>query len=268
MHRNPFGVLSPEQLDAKYIAENFVNVFTDLPRVKDLGNTFISGARGTGKSMLLRALEPEVMLALREIQNIKELQFFSIHVPLKKIEFGLPELWRLKGYASMAIGEHLLTMQIVFRMAHSLATLDQAILLSYAKQFREKFSRLLLLSGGEPTSVGEKEESSRPIFDTVKRVCEEEIMRVRQYYTRLPFEQPLQPVQPYNGALTGFLDFLVPLSTVVKGFASFNDVPLYVMLDDADNLPQHLQHVLNSWVSTRSTHVIPLPERIESTGLR
>jgi hypothetical protein len=300
MSKNPFGVLNPEQLDAEYIARNFVNVFTDLPRVKDLGNTFISGARGTGKSMLLRALEPKVMLALGEIRNIKELPFLSIHVPLRKVEFGSPELQRLAGYARLAIGEHLLTMQIVFRLADSLATLEEMILPDDAEKFCSEFNRLLSLSGRKtagtdaeaaawaqlpsPPAVaaltafleaypdGAHSEAaqnqlaalrlassgrggSKRIFDAIKSVCEEEIINVKQYYTRLPFEQQ---VQPYHGALTGFIDFLVPLSMVVKAFASFNNVPLFIMLDDADNLPQHLQLVLNSWVSTRSTHVVCL----------
>ena len=30
MTKNPFGVLSPENLDASYIAENFVELSTDL----------------------------------------------------------------------------------------------------------------------------------------------------------------------------------------------------------------------------------------------
>jgi hypothetical protein len=254
MTKNPFGVLSPEQLDADYIAKNFVNVFTDLPRVKDLGNTFISGARGTGKSMLLRALEPKVMLALGEITNIKELSFLSIHVPLRKIEFGSPELLRLAGYARLAIGEHLFTMHIIFKLAESLGALGEMILLGDATTFRSEFNRLLSLSGGKAAKTDTDDGSSR-VFDAVKSVCEEEIIKVRQYYTRLPFDQQ---VQPYHGALTGFLDVLVPLSMVVKSFASFNNAPLFIMLDDADNLPQHLQRVLNSWVSTRSTHVVCL----------
>src|ERR1700684_4036795 len=110
MTRNPFGVLSPEQLDSSYIAANFVDVFTDLPRVRDQCNTFIEGARGTGKSMLLRSLEPEVMLKTKRAATLKDLPYLSIHVPLRKAEFGVTELRRLVGYASVAIGEHLLSM--------------------------------------------------------------------------------------------------------------------------------------------------------------
>jgi hypothetical protein len=254
MSTNPFGVRSPEKLDPQYIADNFVDVFTDLPHVKDPGNTFISGARGTGKSMLLRALEPAVMLASREIQNIKQLRFFSIHVPLKQVWFGSPEFQRLAGYARLAIGEHLLTMQIVFTLVSSLGVLHEQISLDDARKFRAEFNRLLSLSGGKAADT-DPDGASSTIFATVKSVCEAELIKVRQYYTRMPFEPQ---VQPYHGALTGFLDFLVPLSMVVKRFASLNDVPLFVMLDDADNLPQHLQRVLNSWVSTRSTHVVCL----------
>jgi hypothetical protein len=255
--KNPFVVLSPEQLDASYIAENFVDVFTDLPRLRDPCNTFIAGARGTGKSMLLRSLEPEVMLKSGKVTTLTALPYFSVHVPLRKAEFGVTELRRLAGYASVAIGEHLLVMHVMFRLASSLEGLAERIGAADAIRFRERFDRLFELCGGAAAkpSIKRKKTTPRQIFSAVKAVCEEEIIRVRQYYARLPFSDTRQL---YNGALVGFLDFLVPLATIVSQFGAFSPTTLYIMLDDADNLPQHLQRVLNSWVSTRSTHVLCL----------
>jgi Cdc6-like AAA superfamily ATPase len=256
MSRNPFGVLSPEQLDASYIAENFVDVFTDLPRLKDQCNTFIAGARGTGKSMLLRSLEPEVMLITKKAANLKDLPYLSVHVPLRKAEFGVTELRRLAGYTSVAIGEHLLTMQVTYRLAVLLESLGSSIEAPDASHFSTQFGRLFKLGGGT-LSVDFAQDETDParLFGRVKTACEDEIIRVRQYYTRLPFSSEKQE---YEGALVGFLDFLVPMATEVSKFTSFSKVPLFVMLDDADNLPQHLQRIINSWVSTRSTHVVCL----------
>jgi hypothetical protein len=256
MNRNPFGVLSPEQLDSSYIAENFVDVFTDLPRVRDQCNTFIAGARGTGKSMLLRSLEPEVMLKTKKAASLKELPYLSVHVPLRKAEFGVTELRRLAGYASVAIGEHLLSMQVAFRLATLLESLAASIEVADSARFSKQFDHFFKMGGGVPTVAhSDTEADSAKCFERVKTACESEIVRVRQYYTRLPFSAEKQT---YQGALVGFLDFVVPLAFEVSKFNAFNSVPMFVMLDDADNLPQHLQRVINSWVSTRSTHAVCL----------
>jgi Cdc6-like AAA superfamily ATPase len=256
MTANPFGVLSPEQLDANYIAENFVDVFTDLPRIKEPSNTFIEGARGTGKSMLLKSLEPEVLLITKKAKSLKDLPFLSVHVPLRKVEFGVTELNRLTDYASVAIGEHLLSMQIAYRLSSLLESLSSSIDLRDAKQFVQKFMRLFRSGGGAFHDAQLlTQDSTSSCFQQLRTVCEDEIVKVRQYYTR----NPLSPSgKNYDGALLGFLDFVVPLAVAATEINAFGKVPLFVMLDDADNLPQPLQRVINSWVSTRSTHAVCL----------
>ncbi len=254
---NPFGVYSPEQLTAEYIAKNFVDLFTDLPRLKDRGNLFIHGARGTGKSMLLRSLEPEVMLRSKKISRLEDIPHLAVHVPLKKAEFAVPELTRLAGgYASIAIGEHLLVMQVMFRLAGALQSLAGSIELAGATSFHKQFSRLFSISGGgiEPADTRESEEAAA-IFGEVGKICEREIMGVRGYFARLAFPEG---DRQYRGALTGFLDFLVPLAKAVGSLKPLPDVPIFVMLDDADNLPVDMQRIVNSWVSTRSTHAVCL----------
>jgi hypothetical protein len=256
MTHNPFGVLSPEQLDTNYIADNFVDVFTDFPRVREPGNTFISGARGTGKSMLLRSLEPEVLVKSRRISSIERLDFFGIHVPLRKAEFGIPELRSLTGYPSIVIGEHLLVMQVCYRIAAALERLAHHMKPDDARKLAKRFQELLVLSGYEKSQLAEiTAQSSQELIATIKSTCEQQIIETRQYYKRLPLsEKP----GPYNGPLTGFLDFLIPVAETISTCEIFKSKPLFVMLDDADNLPVHLQKIINSWISTRSTHAICL----------
>jgi hypothetical protein len=206
--------------------------------------------------MLLRSLEPEVMLKTKRAATLKDLPYLSIHVPLRKAEFGVTELRRLVGYASVAIGEHLLSMQVAYRLAALLESLAASIEVSDAVRFSSHFYRLFKMGGGNPeiADTGGEAASVR-LFERVKTTCEIEIIRVRQFYTRLPFTAEKQT---YQGALVGFLDFLVPLASEVSNFTAFSRVPLFIMLDDADNLPQHLQRVINTWVSTRSTHAVCL----------
>ena len=228
-----------------------MEVQTDFPRLKELGNTFIHGARGTGKSMLLRSLEPRVMILQEKAAHLKDLPFVAVHVPLRTTDFGAPEFNRFKGYAVNAIGEHLLTMHIVLRVAQLLNSFSAEISQASALAFRDRFESLFRIAGG---SVAQETEVT-PLgtgspFREVAEICEKDIFEVRQYLVRKPFRS----ADPdYIGALAGFLDLLVPLAREVKSLDGLPNVPLFVMLDDADNLPIPLQRVLNSWVSTRST---------------
>ncbi|MVA33954.1 hypothetical protein [Agrobacterium vitis] len=256
MSKNPFGVQNPEHVDAEYIARNFVEVQTDFPRLKEPGNTFIHGARGTGKSMLLRSLEPRVMILQEKAAKLKDLPFVAVHVPLRTADFGAPEFNRFKGYEVNAIGEHLLSMHIVLRVAQLLDSFSTEISQDSARAFRDRFDTLFKIAGG---SVAQQAEVT-PLgaissFRHVAEVCEKDIFEVRQYLVRQPFRNS-DP--DYQGALAGFLDFLVPMAREIKGLDGLPNVPLFVMLDDADNLPIPLQRVLNSWVSTRSTSDICL----------
>ncbi|WP_027053694.1 hypothetical protein [Mesorhizobium erdmanii] len=257
MSDNPFGVQNPEHVDPQYIAENFVEVLTDVPRLKEPSNTFLHGARGTGKSMLLRSLEPRVMMLRGDgAKTLKDLPFLAVHVPLKMADFGAPEINRYKGYAATSIGEHLLIMHVMLRIAQLLESYSEEISEASADIFLARFEDLFGISGGgavasdRPGAVGKGQQ-----FRRIARTCEVDIVAVRQFFVRAPFKQG---EVDYDGALTGFLDFLVPLAEEVGRMDELPTVPLFVMLDDADNLPIPMQRVLNSWVSTRSTRSICL----------
>lgn len=252
MNSNPFGVRNPEQLDHDYIARYFVDIYTDLPSISEQNNTFISGARGTGKSMLLRSLEPGVQIASGRASCLAQLSFLGIHVPLKKAEFAPPEFRKLKGYAAVAIGEHLLSQQVMFRILQFIHSIEHDLSTESLDTLHTAFARYTELSGGNYTgrAIGE----SATLSPAMAHV-EQEIIKVRQHYTRAT----LRPDTPeYEGSLTGFLDYVVPVCRVLARLPELNKPNVFVMMDDADNLPLSLQRVLNTWVSTRSTDAVCL----------
>jgi hypothetical protein len=249
---NPFGVLNPEQLDPSYIAKYFVDIYTDIHSIREENNTFISGARGTGKSMLLRSLEPKVMIASGKAKALSGLKFLAIHVPLKKAEFGLPELRRLQGYAAVAIGEHLLAQQVMYRLFEFLVSVEATLEATTISAIADSYTRYTEISGGTtPQPLAGQSLSLRLIRDEVER----EILRVRQYYNRTVFSTE---IPAYTGQLTGFLDYVVPICRSIVAQSDFANPKIFLMLDDADNLPISLQKVLNTWVSTRSTETVCL----------
>lgn len=250
--KNPFGVRNPEQLDHDYIARHFVDIYTDLPSISEQNNTFISGARGTGKSMLLRSLEPGVQISSKKTKNLKELNFLGIHVPLKKAEFAPPEFRKLKGYAAVAIGEHLLSQQVMYRIIEFLNSLGGELSKSSRATFVTAFQDYTELSGGDVSKLEADEEAS---IQTLATHVEREIIKVRQYYNRAVMNSD---TPDYEGALSGFLDYIAPLCRVLADLPEFGKPNIFLMIDDADNLPLSLQRVLNTWVSTRCTDSVCL----------
>lgn len=243
---NPFIVHTPEQLTPENIAANFVEMYTDFPKLKEPVNMFIHGPRGAGKSIMLRSLENKVQQLLNKNED-NALPFFAIHVPIKRAFFGNPEFLRLTGWKATTVGEHLLSIyavQYLFEAFHENS-------LGMADELKAEFIELWEDCGGK-TDIGRL--SKLTTFDDLAKFCEKEATRVRQYYVRLPNESD---PDIYAGALTSFNDFVLPLCRVLVSDLNLNENdPICLMIDDADNLPEALQRVLNSWISARVAKTI------------
>lgn len=244
--RDPFIVHTPEQLSPRDIADNFVEMYTDFPKLKEVVNMFIHGPRGAGKSIMLRSLEHQVQ-ALLTPDDKERLPFFAVHVPIKDIFFGNPEYRRLRGWKATAVGEHLLTVYSLQYLCRTLQNLSSAIEEKSLSEFRSLWEDC---GGSRDTNVL----SALTDFESVSRFLSKEASRVRQYYVRLP---DAGDPDIYSGALSSYSDLLLPFCRNVQ--ASRNDIlgrPVCFMIDDADNLPEALQRVLNSWISTRTGQTV------------
>src|SRR6202040_3433796 len=73
---------------------------------------------------------------------------------------------------------------------------------------------------------------------------------VTDYLKRLSFRKT---TLPYTGALCGYLDFLLPLLRELRTLSFMPKGPIYILLDDADNLNLTQTRILNSWVFSRTS---------------
>ena len=242
---NPFKVHQPEELTPEIIAANFVEVYTDFPRLKDPMNLFLHGARGTGKSMMLRSLEPSVQALLATPENAKTLPFYAVHVPIKKSFFSNPELGRLQGWTATSVAEHLLTVYCCLWAFRSLSKNQSDVSGEVQQAIYNFYCELFLECGGQLDTT---EEGGPRTFLALQNVCRREITRTHQFYLRLG---SASDGMQYDGALTGLTSFMGPLIQLLQEKRVLDDIPLCVMVDDADNLPPTFQRVLNSWISMR-----------------
>jgi len=116
---NPFAVESPEKLTAEQLVQLFVSDYTDINTVKQRKHTFIWGSRGSGKSMMLRYLEPRCQAIVHKGLG-KTLEgnepFLGIYCPCKEGQINKTDFDVLGESAQLVLSEHLINLTIASRL--------------------------------------------------------------------------------------------------------------------------------------------------------
>ena len=252
---NPFEVKTPEALSSVDAAKLFVDVFTDFHKVKEIGHTFINGPRGTGKSMMLRYLEPDVQLAAKNIKSINELKNYAIHVPIKKAWSDITEWRLLSGSSYYVLAEHIMATHILFMAFKSFNKVVEKECFNN-KQFISRIDKLLKMAGHEGLDIDTDDLDKVSIIEHLESVFESEFMGIKQFLRRLLFSNMND--LPYTGAIFSYLDFVVPILYEIKNNIINFDGPFFLLIDDADQLDEGMQKILNTWVSCRTIDVVCL----------
>jgi hypothetical protein len=259
---NPFAVKTPESLGAAELVDLFVP-YPEYENLQETGHHFLHGHRGSGKSMMLRMMEPECQ-TLHRACSIDELPYFGTYFSIKATEINQPEFARLeKEPSGFVLSEHVLTTKVLSHLIASvgsnLTKLENAeVLLASTKDFvQQDFVRRLELCGWQDVGIESVQQSSSIdfIFGTLTVLIDQMQANTIRYIKRHAFvSTPL----PYDGALLGFQDVLVPIVKALHKHKLIPPCPVFVLIDDADNLSEQQTKVLNTWVSYRSTEVISL----------
>ena len=113
MTDNPFAVVSPEELTAEQADQLFVEMHSDYPEITRQGNTLVTGARGCGKSMLIRCSLPDFLMVRNQV-SFSELPYLSVDVSIKKTTLNLVELQKLDNlHMPYLINEHFLALHVL-----------------------------------------------------------------------------------------------------------------------------------------------------------
>lgn len=260
---NPFEVQTPENLSTDEMADLFVHANSDYYQVEKAGHTFIKGPRGAGKSMYFRFLEPDCQMQDKE-KNLNELSFYAAYIPIKETDLNLPELFRLQAtkHAAMVLNEHSLIVHVAAKIFISLR--DRAKLETCnhkdASAFRtfldDVLCVLLKRSGwaGEYKILGENP-SVTETLSAIIGIFDEIFSELNSYTRSLAFAQE---IIPYNKTLFGYSDFLAPMIRSLMNLSFMPSGPIFLLIDDADNLNKSQTLILNSWVARRTTGYICL----------
>ena len=109
---NPFAVKTPETLAAAEIFELFVP-YPEFAYLQETGHQFLHGHRGSGKSMMLRMMEPECQSRYTKA-SLDDLRYFGTYLSIKTTEINQPEFERLEQETSgFVLSEHVLSTKVL-----------------------------------------------------------------------------------------------------------------------------------------------------------
>jgi hypothetical protein len=252
---NPFSVQTPEDIPAADMDSLFVDVFTDFYNIPKVGHTFLHGPRGSGKSMMFRYLEPDCQsFALH--QSVAELPFFAVYVSIKNTDLKLTELKRLENrHANLVLNEHFLVVHVAVKFLSSLIKArvpgaDDSCPQDVRAYYADGFRKLLKRCGWQEAPPALSATATlNECFFLMREIFTEQHSAVLSYLRRLSFvDSPI----PYPGPLCGYLDFLLPLMQQVKSYPFMPRGPIFLLLDDADNLNGTQTSLVNTWVASRT----------------
>ena len=259
---NPFTVQTPEDVPAEEAVALFVPMFGDFPKVGQPGHVFLHGPRGSGKSMIFRYMQPDCQMLVKGVSDLQSIEYLALYVPLKNCDLKLTELQRLEGqHASVILNEHFMVTYITTKVIASLLnlpmeTLPDGSLEGVRSVYEDVFLSPLLGMGfkrppePEPSSVAD-------YFVAMRNISESLFTNVTAYLRRVAFSAD---AVPFDAPLCGYLDFLLPFLGAVRklSFMPPAGTPIFLLIDDADNLNLTQTRILNSWVSSRTSSVVSL----------
>ena len=259
---NPFVVESPERLTFAQIADMFVTQYTDFPTVRQRKHTFIWGSRGSGKSMMLRYMEPLCQAAVCngfEASIRQHDPFIGVYCPVKEGQINKTELQLPNEQIGAIMTEHLMDLIIARRIVECLRRqipdefLVPEELAELAHGIVRLFDRASISSSIREADEGFPRKEHPLVW--LAAVLWAELRKVSSY---LRATATRRGDAVYEGATSGYHDFLLPVVRLVQGLSGLNRVSLYLLIDDADRLHEPQQRVLNTWVANRDQSLICL----------
>ena len=263
---NPFKYTSPEYIEPHDVIDLFVSVFSEYSHIPKVGHTFINGARGSGKSMMFRYMEPDCQRyldengkRLKKQKPISDLNYLGIYVPIKVGQYDRQEL-DLNTRGFYLLNEHFMCIYIAMDIIRALKKLeieDSPTNIEELKSFAKNDFKQELVFAGCEIEIELKENSSiddilKALNVTLRNISS--TFQINYLNKLIGVESPV----PYNGPILLFRDFILNIIRSLKKYSFFPNCPIYLLIDDADELNEHQKRILNTWVSIRSTKDLSL----------
>ncbi|GAB2546688.1 ORC-CDC6 family AAA ATPase [Spirosoma aerophilum] len=266
---NPFEYKYPDEISPKDVIDLFVPVFSDYFSIPEVGHTFINGARGSGKSMMFRFMRPDCQTLvssnsdpLDKPRTIKELDYLGLYIPIKRGNLDKTEIKIIENkHGEALLNEHYMVLFFAIKIFDDLSKVDfedsdlhRKDVINY---FNDIFLEILSDCGYNLSSSLIKIDGNLPdTFSSIVKI----LKRVQKTFEREYIQKLIgaKETLPYNGPLFLYNDFLYEALRELRKLSFMPKKPIYLLVDDADNLNIIQQKILNSWVAQRTTSDISI----------
>lgn len=265
--RNPFEFKYPDNIQPNDVIDLFVPVFGEYYNVPLTGHTFINGARGSGKSMMFRYMKPDCQILvstkgerLSNPRRITELDYFAIYIPIKKGHLNKTDIQLNNKHGEALLNEHYMVIHFALNIFKELSEMNfdnsKDNVLAFLEYYNKVFCKQLQYAGFENDIKLEAADNLEIIFikiiDTLKLISKQ----FQHGYLKklIGASSPL----PYNGSLLLYADFMYEILNAFRVLPFMPSKPIYLLVDDADELNITQRRILNSWVALRTSNEISL----------
>jgi hypothetical protein len=268
---NPFAVKSPEELTKEQIVNLFVSKYTKIELVKERKHTFVWGSRGSGKSMMLRYLEPQCKAIVHDgLEKFlaQDTAFVGVYCPCKEGHLNKAELGLLDDLPRLVVTEHLLNLTVAERVIACLTEQfpPESFSVGSSQQFTTK-AIALFDKASISSSIAEADQTASREKEPLKwlgALLTAELYKISRFLRALVLSGG---AARYEGAATGYHDFLLPFIRLARVLLG-KPAPLYVLLDDADRLTLPQQQIVNTWMANRDQRDVCLKVSARREGYR
>lgn len=244
---NPFSVITPENITSDEIKSMFVEN-SDFLNLKKKGHTFLHGHRGCGKSMALQVLRSKHFMKYLDKNEIEELPFICAYIPIKSSILGNVELDRFKDdILGKYFAEHMLSLHFAIHICKEMIDLIDFNKIQFNVHESEGYLKKLSFIGFDISSI-----DINKIISGLLQLFDDQWSKDNILRRKISFAKNIDDIEEPNILLT-YHEFLLPLIKLIKNIDTSNKLnkDMYLLVDDADNLPIMFTKILNEWVSYR-----------------
>lgn len=244
---NPFELVTASKLTA----QEAVDLWCDdkrVDRVSGKENCFINGHRGTGKSMLFRILQHDCQMLLAPNSRPS---FVAVYLPVRDTEFVTEEmeLFQDDSQRNLISESHfclLVTLQLLRLLQKHTDLLAPGSREGFVTLARKLYGGAFRFATREQSGLSST--SYDDFLSDLINALRDEQQQIVQYVGLRLYQQ-----STFDGPLFMFDALLGPIADWVQEHARKT---IYVLVDDADDLPESHTVVLNTWIARRHSNVV------------
>lgn len=234
-YMNPFEYEAATKFSTEQVLDFYIEDFNYSRFIRSRRNIFLSGERGTGKTMALlyNSLPVRLEDAKRKGKE-PDCSFVGVYVPCKTHLTHKREYELLDSFQAAVLSEHYLTATLCYHVVQTLISAPGCLEGMNDKEVRESIEYVWSV----------KLPHSLPILQAVGMACQKQVTLAQKAANR-PEKDAC-----YENAWS-FASSMLPLLSILGSLPRLRETHWSLMLDDAHDLNSPQQAAVNSWIAYR-----------------